>query len=73
MAKQKHIEVIVDELPDCNFCAEEGRKEKASYDGKTKNRVWAYMCYEHFTRYGIGLGLGMGQRLVLRNTDTKTK
>lgn len=53
------------ELPDCDFCKMEGRKEPAEYDGKTKQGPWANMCQEHFDRHGVGLGTGKGQKLVL--------
>lgn len=39
--------------------------ELASYDAKTKNGCWAYMCEKHFEEFGIGLGTGKGQRLEL--------
>jgi len=55
----------VSKIPECNFCVEFGNPKPAKYDGKTIFRVWAYMCEEHFKKYGIGLGLGKGQRLIL--------
>lgn len=57
---------VVEELPDCDYCKQEGRTppEKAEYDGKTKHGPWAYMCEEHFNKYGVGLGTGLGQKLV---------
>ena len=58
--------VVVEELPDCDICKQEGRKppEKAEYDGRTTFGPWAYMCQEHFDKYGVGLGEGRGQKLV---------
>lgn len=53
------------EMPDCDFCAESGKKRTAQYDGRTKFGPWAYMCDTHFRAHGIGLGLGKGQRLIL--------
>ena len=73
MAKQKHIETIVDELPDCDICKEEDKQTKASYDGKTKHLVWAYMCEDCFQEYGAGLGLGRGQKLIVRYNGENTK
>ena len=58
-------EVIVAELPKCDFCS-----SKAAYDGKTRFGAWANMCEYHFVQHGIGLGTGKGQRLVL---DDKQK
>jgi len=57
---EKHKEVKVPHLPNCDFCPKE-----ALYDGKTKFGDWAYMCQNHFNLYGIGLGLGRGQKLIL--------
>jgi hypothetical protein len=56
----------VEELPDCDFCKQEGRDppEKAEYDGRTIYGPCAYMCQEHFDKYGVGLGEGVGQKLV---------
>jgi hypothetical protein len=70
---------IVSELPDCAFCAMEGRTEPAEYDAKTipskmfKGRYldgrWANMCEKHYQLFGVKpLGLGMGQKLVLRGS-----
>lgn len=65
-------EVIVDDLPDCDFCKHqrgqigEGTVNKAAFDAATAGGPWAYMCDKHFAQYGVGLGTGRGQRLVLR-------
>jgi len=59
-----HTEVVVPELPNCDFCKEEGKEAKADYDGKTVFGPWANMCQKHFGLYGVGLGLGRGQRLL---------
>lgn len=56
-----HTQVVVPELPKCDFC--EGI---AIYDGKTKMGPWANMCPYHFKAHGIGLGLGRGQELILK-------
>jgi len=61
-----HTEVIVQKLPNCDFCENMGVKTKAAYDGKTTFGPWAWMCEEHFKQYGTGLGLGIGQRLVTK-------
>jgi len=52
--------VVMDRLPNCDFC-----KEQALYDGRTVTGVWAYMCSKHYMSYGVGLGAGKGQRLIL--------
>ncbi|RPJ71764.1 MAG: hypothetical protein EHM24_11200 [Acidobacteria bacterium] len=60
-------EVTVAELPNCDLCyALDGRQILASYDGKTVNGPWAYLCEMHFHSHGTGLGTGVGQRLKLR-------
>jgi len=66
----KHRKVIVDKLPQCDFCERNPLipYQAAHYDGKTKMGPWAYMCREHFKEYGIGLGLGHGQELILEDT-----
>ena len=46
------------ELPSCDFCKQEGRDpvEPAEYDAKTILGPHAYMCQEHFEKYGTSLG-----------------
>lgn len=58
-------QVVVPELPPCDFCKEVGRSEPARYDGKTTYGAWAYMCGAHYSIHGMGLGTGVGQRLIL--------
>jgi hypothetical protein len=53
------------ERPDCDLCAAEGRKRPAAIDGATTMGPWAYLCIEHYDRYGVGLGMGKGQRLLI--------
>lgn len=48
---------------DCDFCSQNKKITVAMYDAKTSAGPWAYMCEEHFKKYGIGLGLGKGQKL----------
>lgn len=66
--------------PDCDFCllAEDDPRyrlgisnkiNKADYDAKSTEGPWAYMCREHFNRYGTGLGTGVGQRLVIAGEE----
>lgn len=55
--------VTVEKLPNCDFRHES--ETLAAYDGRTIGGSWAYMCQQHFERYGIGLGLGKGQKLIL--------
>ena len=63
---ERGTEVLVSELPECNFCSTlDQRKQPAKYDGQTNMRQWANMCQEHFNEFGIGLGVGRGQRLIL--------
>ena len=51
----------------CDFCRTEHRQVEATYDAQVKGRSsWAFMCEEHFKRYGPDeLGTGRGQRLVV--------
>jgi len=61
-------EVIISSFPHCDFCLEEGKFTTAVFDCKTTigTRFWAYLCQEHFERFGMGLGCGLGQKLILR-------
>lgn len=59
-------EVVVPELPACDFCKVYKFEHSAHYDGRTTMGPWAYMCELHYLMYGVGLGLGKGQRLILR-------
>lgn len=61
---KNHTEVTVRELPNCDFCTQQGVVKAASYDGKTSMGPWANMCTTHYRQYGTGLGLGKGQKLV---------
>ena len=54
-------QVVVAELPQCDFCTGE-----AEYDAKTSIGPWANMCEEDFQVYGLGqLGTGIGQKLIV--------
>jgi len=59
-------EAIVSSLPYCDICKIDDKFTKANYDAKT-NLIgqWAYLCEEHYQKYGIGLGEGKGQRLIV--------
>ncbi len=49
----------VSEIPNCDFCG-----ELASYDARTKQGPWGFMCEDDFKTYSTGkLGLGFGQKL----------
>lgn len=71
---QPHTQTVVEELPLCDFCKQDGIDREAKFDGKLNfGTSWANMCTAHFNRFGIGLGLGKGQRLmkhVPMETDT---
>jgi hypothetical protein len=56
-----HEEVLVTEIPPCDFCG-----EPAIMDGKTKAGPWAYMCSDCARVHSVGIGLGRGQKLVLK-------
>lgn len=56
-----HTEARVLSLPQCDFCTKSGTYDARTFDGR-----WAFMCQAHFEEHGIGLGLGKGQRLVLK-------
>lgn len=52
---------VVEQIPGCNIC-----EAPAKYDAKTQMGPWAYLCQDHFEKYGIQLGIGWGQRLEVR-------
>jgi len=56
-------EILVDELPRCDFCG-----KPANYDFSTKMGPWAngcVTCYKEYRRHDE-LGEGKGQKLVLK-------
>ena len=61
-----HTSTIIDEPKYCDFCNDGDAKVKAAYDAQTEMGSWAFMCEEHYKRYGVGLGLGVGQRLIVK-------
>lgn len=68
-----HRAVYVTRIPDCDFCAKEGKKVPAVYDAATTFGAWANMCENHFMVHArYGLGLGKGQRLILRKNKGDT-
>jgi hypothetical protein len=63
MTIQKHYEVEVDSIPDCNLCNDH---QLAVYDCKTKQGPWGNLCEKHFSIFGVGLGLGKGRKLIIK-------
>jgi len=65
-----HTSAVVSKLPDCDFCAMDGKKVKALYDARTHyvwtQNAWANVCQKHFDQMGCELGLGYGQKLTLK-------
>ena len=51
---------ILECLPDCDMC-----KKPAAYDARIPNVCWAYVCEDHFKKYGCKLGVGSGQALIV--------
>nr|APG79819.1 hypothetical protein [uncultured bacterium] len=49
----------------CDYCS-----KIAEYDSRTGIGAWAYLCREHFEKYGIGLGLGKGQKIIYAEQKT---
>ena len=56
-------EATVERMPACDI---HGAGVKASYDAKTKQGPWGFLCEDCFQKHGIGLGTGLGQRLILK-------
>lgn len=58
---------VVDELPPCDFCGEEGKVVEARFDFRTLNGAWANGCRPHFSALALEahqLGRGVAQYLV---------
>ncbi len=66
---------IVAQLPDCDFCKMEGKKEPAEYDARIPRAGgrWGNLCQLHFDQQGCSLGLGRGQKLVLETPEPQTR
>jgi hypothetical protein len=62
-------EVVVTNIPPCDFPHGLQSSPPAVVDGKTKMGPWAYMCQAHYAAYGVGLGTGRGQKLVKAGSD----
>ena len=45
---QQHQQQSQQQQPQCAFCT-----KRAIIDGKTKSGPWAYMCGEHFVKFGF--------------------
>jgi hypothetical protein len=60
-----HTSVIVQSIPDCDMCKQDGEKTPAYADAALVFGSWGYVCVSHFNQFGKGLGMGRGQRLLL--------
>jgi hypothetical protein len=62
-------QVRVTAYPACDLCSHtgvvEGSDGTARYDARTTMGAWAFLCEQHYERWGVGLGIGYGQRLLL--------
>jgi hypothetical protein len=61
-------QVIMNELPNCDICARQGKTRKARYDAATRWGPWAYMCNTCWFMDAASreLGTGIGQELILK-------
>jgi len=62
MIAKPHTVVLVDRIPNCNFCDNPG-----PYDFKTLMGPWAHGCETHYKLYRAypELGVGKGQLWVV--------
>lgn len=63
--------VVVDAIPDCDFCRREEEKVPGPYDFKTVMGPWAHGCERHWMEFRASetLGTGKGQLWVLRGSE----
>ncbi len=58
-------QVVMDTIPQCDFCASDAR-----YDAASSMGPWGYFCEKHFAVLGNGkLGVGYGQEIVQRKGE----
>jgi len=65
-AKEKEremIQVITTKSKYCAFCLVKGIMQRATFEGRTEDGDWAYMCFKHYAQHGVGLGIGKGRRI----------
>jgi hypothetical protein len=52
---------VVDRIPDCDFCAQDGRTFPGPYDFRTVGGSWAHGCDRHWRQHRAEEGLGVGK------------
>lgn len=60
--------VVLEHLPSCDFCKEQGIDRPARFDFRTRRGTqWAFGCAEHYERERLSarLGVGSGQMLLV--------
>ena len=64
----KNPVIHLQKIPPCDLCS-----KPATYDAKTLNGSWAYLCNRCFKVHGVGLGLGKEQIIIQKKVnDDKT-
>ena len=62
--------VVVEKLPCCDFCQQEGIERPARYDFRTiHGTAWANGCAAHYEQHRAHEGLGEGQGQYLMRRD----
>ena len=52
---------IVDRIPDCDFCDQEGKRTPGPFDFATRMGPWGHGCEAHYALYRAAEGLGVGK------------
>ena len=63
---------IVDSVPDCDFCNQEGEKTAGPFDFATRMGPWGHGCELHYKLYRAASGLGVGKAQVWIARDGKS-
>lgn len=70
---EPHKVILVDSIPDCDFCASRGDTKPGPYDFRTVFGMWGNGCKEHWMQYAASptLGTGNGQLWVTKDQVTE--
>ena len=63
---------LVEHIPNCDFCNQEGVSTPGPYDFKTRYGPWGHGCADHWKLYRAydSLGTGSGQLWITKDQVT---